>query len=305
MRLRLVVAGVCSRRPWPRRRPRSPRRPNPQEAGLQVALRAQGLYLGPIDAISGPETVAAVRAFQRSTGCGSRASRTRARAPRWARSAARSSARGRCTAERSAGTSPCSSSCSSSTGSASPSTPTSTGRRCAACALLQRRLHLRTDGVVGPQTFAALESATRCRSRGRVAVAAHHGPHHHRQRTLTGVHVVRRATRCRTRAALPHDGREARAAEPARPEPLPPDRHAAPRRRASPRRRAPASPAHRASSPSARCSTTGPGTTGSASTSSARSRGWSPATTTRSSRRSGRRGSCSSCPRPSATPRTS
>jgi len=39
---------------------------NPQHAGLQVALRAQGLYLGPIDAIIGPRTVAAVRAFQRS-----------------------------------------------------------------------------------------------------------------------------------------------------------------------------------------------------------------------------------------------
>src|SRR3954464_6787027 len=39
---------------------------NPQHAGLQVALRAQGLYLGPIDALVGPRTVAAVRAFQRS-----------------------------------------------------------------------------------------------------------------------------------------------------------------------------------------------------------------------------------------------
>ncbi|HEV7133538.1 MAG TPA: peptidoglycan-binding protein [Gaiellaceae bacterium] len=41
---------------------------NPQHAGLQVALRAQGLYLGPIDAIVGPRTLAAVRAFQRSHG---------------------------------------------------------------------------------------------------------------------------------------------------------------------------------------------------------------------------------------------
>lgn len=38
---------------------------NPQTAGLQFALRAQGLYHGTIDAISGPRTVAAVRAFQR------------------------------------------------------------------------------------------------------------------------------------------------------------------------------------------------------------------------------------------------
>ena len=41
---------------------------NPQHAGLQVALRAQGLYLGPIDAIIGPHTVAAVRTFQRTHG---------------------------------------------------------------------------------------------------------------------------------------------------------------------------------------------------------------------------------------------
>ena len=41
---------------------------NPQTAGLQVALRAQGLYRGPIDAIAGPATVAAVRAFQRAEG---------------------------------------------------------------------------------------------------------------------------------------------------------------------------------------------------------------------------------------------
>lgn len=39
--------------------------PNAQIAGLQVALRAQGLYRGTIDAIAGPETVAAVRRFQR------------------------------------------------------------------------------------------------------------------------------------------------------------------------------------------------------------------------------------------------
>jgi len=41
---------------------------NPQAAGLQVALRAQGLYLGPIDAIVGPRTRAAVRVFQRTHG---------------------------------------------------------------------------------------------------------------------------------------------------------------------------------------------------------------------------------------------
>jgi hypothetical protein len=41
---------------------------NPQVAGLQVALRAQGLYHGRIDSISGPLTAGAVRAFQRSHG---------------------------------------------------------------------------------------------------------------------------------------------------------------------------------------------------------------------------------------------
>jgi LysM repeat protein len=41
---------------------------NPQHAGLQVALRAQGLYSGPIDAIVGPRTVAGIRAFQREQG---------------------------------------------------------------------------------------------------------------------------------------------------------------------------------------------------------------------------------------------
>lgn len=41
---------------------------NPQIAGLQVALRAYGLYLHPVDGIAGPETAAATRAFQRRVG---------------------------------------------------------------------------------------------------------------------------------------------------------------------------------------------------------------------------------------------
>jgi hypothetical protein len=41
---------------------------NPQVAGLQVALRAHGLYLSTIDGISGPKTVAAVHAFQQQHG---------------------------------------------------------------------------------------------------------------------------------------------------------------------------------------------------------------------------------------------
>ncbi|HEY6961419.1 MAG TPA: peptidoglycan-binding protein [Gaiellaceae bacterium] len=39
---------------------------NPQIAGLQVALRAHGLYLAQIDGIAGPKTAAAVHAFQRT-----------------------------------------------------------------------------------------------------------------------------------------------------------------------------------------------------------------------------------------------
>ena len=41
---------------------------NPQIAGLQVALRAHGLYLAQIDGIAGPRTAAAVQAFQRKHG---------------------------------------------------------------------------------------------------------------------------------------------------------------------------------------------------------------------------------------------
>jgi hypothetical protein len=43
-------------------------RVNPQNAGLQVALRAWGTYLGPIDGIAGPMTARAVRVFQRRAG---------------------------------------------------------------------------------------------------------------------------------------------------------------------------------------------------------------------------------------------
>jgi LysM repeat protein len=43
---------------------------NAQIPGLQVALRAKGLYRGPIDGIAGPATAEAVRAFQRKAGIG-------------------------------------------------------------------------------------------------------------------------------------------------------------------------------------------------------------------------------------------
>src|SRR5438132_5692775 len=43
-------------------------RVNPQVAGLQIALRAYGLYLGPIDGLAGPATVRGVRRFQQRVG---------------------------------------------------------------------------------------------------------------------------------------------------------------------------------------------------------------------------------------------
>ncbi len=63
MRFRLVLAGALAAA-WAAAATASAAL-NPQHAGLQVALRAQGLYLGPIDAIIGPKTVEAVRAVQR------------------------------------------------------------------------------------------------------------------------------------------------------------------------------------------------------------------------------------------------
>lgn len=66
MRFRLVIVGALAAA-WAAAAPAGAA-VNPQHAGLQVALRAQGLYLGPIDAIVGPRTVAAVRAFQRRHG---------------------------------------------------------------------------------------------------------------------------------------------------------------------------------------------------------------------------------------------
>jgi LysM repeat protein len=63
MRFRLAVAGALAAG---LAAPTTASALNPQHAGLQVALRAQGLYDGPIDAIVGPRTVAAIRAFQHS-----------------------------------------------------------------------------------------------------------------------------------------------------------------------------------------------------------------------------------------------
>ena len=64
MRLRLLLAGALAVAALTLAAPAAA---NPQVAGLQVALRAYGFYLGPIDAVSGPGTATAVRAFQRSS----------------------------------------------------------------------------------------------------------------------------------------------------------------------------------------------------------------------------------------------
>jgi Transglycosylase SLT domain/Putative peptidoglycan binding domain/LysM domain len=73
---------------------------NPQIPGLQVALRARGYNVGPIDGVVGPRTAGAVRSFQRHAGIhadGLAGPRTRARLGRLGRPlfGARTLARGR------------------------------------------------------------------------------------------------------------------------------------------------------------------------------------------------------------------
>jgi LysM repeat protein len=68
MRVRLLLAGAVAAVVTAAPSAALASSQNAQVAGLQVALRAQGLYRGAIDAISGPKTVAAVRAFQRVHG---------------------------------------------------------------------------------------------------------------------------------------------------------------------------------------------------------------------------------------------
>ncbi|MBA3348621.1 MAG: peptidoglycan-binding protein [Actinobacteria bacterium] len=62
MRLRVTTAGVLASLVLA-----APAAGNSQIAGLQVALRAYGFYLGSIDGVSGQGTATAVRAFQRSS----------------------------------------------------------------------------------------------------------------------------------------------------------------------------------------------------------------------------------------------
>jgi LysM repeat protein len=166
---------------------------NPQTAGLQVALRAQGLYRDAIDAISGPGTVAATRAFQQMEGLpttGLADARTREALGPLGRPlfGARTLHRGafgwdvavlQFLLVRQGISVPI---------NAYYDGPTLHGVR-----LMQQRLHLRGDGVVGPHTFAALvkkEPVPLAHGVAVVATPASHHHHHHRHRTLA-VHVVR------------------------------------------------------------------------------------------------------------------
>ncbi|MFZ0342403.1 MAG: peptidoglycan-binding protein [Gaiellaceae bacterium] len=164
---------------------------NPQVAGLQVALRAQGLYRGPIDAISGAETVAAVRAFQRSEGLpvtGLADSQTRAAlgplgGPLFGARTLHRGAFGWDVAVlqflllRQGVSVPV---------NAYFDAPTLHGVR-----LMQQRLHVNPDGVVGSHTFAALVKRDPVPLPHRITIATHHTATHHRERTVTAVHVVR------------------------------------------------------------------------------------------------------------------
>lgn len=164
---------------------------NPQVAGLQVALRAQGLYKGPIDAISGPETVAAVRAFQRSEGIpvtGLADTRTRAAlgplgGPLFGARTLHRGAFGWDVAVlqflllRQGINVPV---------NAYFDAPTLHGVR-----IMQQRLHVNPDGVVGSHTFAALVKQDPVPLPHRITVATHHTVSHPRQHKVTRIHVVR------------------------------------------------------------------------------------------------------------------
>ncbi len=160
---------------------------NPQTAGLQVALRAQGLYRGPIDAIAGPKTVAAVRAFQRIHGLrvtGLATARTRKALGPLGRPlfGARTLRRGafgwdvavlQFLLVRQGISVPV---------NAYFDAPTLHGVR-----ILQHRLHVRRDGIVGPHTLTAIVHREPTPLATHVVVATKH----HSARPSLAVHVVR------------------------------------------------------------------------------------------------------------------
>ena len=271
---------------------------NPQTAGLQVALRAEGLYRGPIDAISGPETVAATRAFQQMQGLpvtGLADARTRAAmgplgGPLFGARTLHHGAFGWDVAVlqfllvRQGISVPV---------NAYYDRPTLHGVR-----LMQARLHLRRDGVVGPHTFSALVKREPVPLAHHTFVA-HHKSHHHRQRTVTAVHVVRAGESLSSIARHYHTT----VAKLARRNHLDPSHFLLIGTRLHvPRvRQVGTTQTHRVAYRTQSVASVRAlldhwaAHYGSASTSSARSRGWSRATTTRSSRRSERAGSCSFC----------
>jgi len=165
---------------------------NAQTAGLQVALRAEGLYRGPIDALSGPETVAATRAFQRMEGLpatGLADARTRAAmgplgGPLFGARTLHRGAFGWDVAVlqfllvRQGISVPI---------NAYYDGPTLHGVR-----LMQQRLRLRSDGVVGPHTLSALAKRDAVPLAHGVAVVTTRASHHrHTHRARARIHVVR------------------------------------------------------------------------------------------------------------------
>jgi LysM repeat protein len=164
---------------------------NPQTAGLQVALRAQGLYRGPVDALSGPETVAATRAFQQMEGLpvtGLADARTRKALGPLGRPlfGARTLHRGAfgwdvavlqfLLVHQ---------------GISVPINAYYDGPTLHGVRLMQQRLHLRSDGVVGPHTFSALVKREPVPLAHGVTVVVHHTSHHRQPHRKLAVHVVR------------------------------------------------------------------------------------------------------------------
>jgi hypothetical protein len=195
MRLRFLLAGAVAAVAMAAAPAAFASSRNPQTAGLQVALRAQGLYRGPIDAISGPGTVSAVRAFQRIHGLpvtGLADARTRKALGPLGRPlfGARQLRRGafgwdvavlQFLLVRQGISVPI---------NAYFDAPTLHGVR-----LMQHRLHLRGDGVVGTHTFAALIRRVPVPLARPIAVKiqkTRRRHHHHRHRVLAArIHVVR------------------------------------------------------------------------------------------------------------------
>jgi LysM repeat protein len=190
MRLRLLLAGAAAVVAMAVAPAALASGRNPQTAGLQVALRAQGLYRGSIDAIAGPKTVAAVRAFQRVHGLpvtGLADARTRKAFGPLGRPlfGARTLKRGdfgwdvavlQFLLVRQGINVPV---------NAYYDGPTLHGVR-----VLQHRLHVSHDGIVGPHTLSALVRRQPVPLARPVVVVAPK-QHHHRRPVLTSVHVVR------------------------------------------------------------------------------------------------------------------